>query len=230
MVSIFLTTKALILDTCRKLVETFHIASVYFSWCSLQRLSNQYSCFDHWLITFSVASHDSSTDSDLQLLTETEQDQMRHSFNTIHTQLRLLDLFWLILADLICNDECVGRYDPVCTSNSRTFGNRCFLNVFQCHNYWAATDLKVVSMGTCPKGYLLKKILDYKTLYFVVQVSILLTFYNYLFGRKSKKLDRFYNKETLPLLLMWSIWESILINCFRSFFTFLIVLNSLVIF
>jgi len=52
----------------RKLVETFHVVSeyktaVYFSW---------------QFVNFSVASGDSLTDSDLQLLIETEQDQTRH--------------------------------------------------------------------------------------------------------------------------------------------------------
>jgi len=42
-------------------------------------LPNQYSCFD-WLVTFSVASCDSLTDSDLQLFIETEQDGTRHVY------------------------------------------------------------------------------------------------------------------------------------------------------
>jgi hypothetical protein len=67
-----------------KLVETFHVVSefntdVYFSWCLTQALAQPVQLF--WpLVTFSIASSDSLTDLDLQLLTETEQDQMRHSF------------------------------------------------------------------------------------------------------------------------------------------------------
>ncbi len=67
-----------------KLVETFHVVSecntaIYFSWCLIQALVQPVQLF--WpLVTFSVASGDSLTDSDLQLFVETEQDGTRHSF------------------------------------------------------------------------------------------------------------------------------------------------------
>jgi len=68
----------------RKLVDTFHVASecntaVYFSWCLIQAFAQPVQLF--WpLVTFSVASRDSLTDSDLQLFIETEQDRTRHMF------------------------------------------------------------------------------------------------------------------------------------------------------
>ncbi len=67
-----------------KLVETFHVVSecntaVYFSWCSVQALAQSVQLF--WpLVTFGIANSDNLTDLDLQLFTETEQDQTRHSF------------------------------------------------------------------------------------------------------------------------------------------------------
>jgi len=68
----------------RNLVETFHIVSecntaVYFSWCLVQELAQSVQLF--WrLVTFGFAPSNSLTDLDLQLLTETEPDQARHSF------------------------------------------------------------------------------------------------------------------------------------------------------
>jgi len=68
----------------RKLVETFHIVSecitaIYFSWCLIQALAQPVQLF--WLlVTFSIASGNCLTDSDLQLFIETEQDQRRHTF------------------------------------------------------------------------------------------------------------------------------------------------------
>jgi len=65
-------------------VETFHVVSecstaVYFSWCLIQALAQPVQLF--WpLVTFSVVSGDSLTDSDLQLFKETEQDGTRHTF------------------------------------------------------------------------------------------------------------------------------------------------------
>jgi len=59
-------------------VEIFHVvsecnAAVYFSWCLIQTLAQPVQLF--WLlVTFSVPSGDSLTDSDLQQLIETEQD------------------------------------------------------------------------------------------------------------------------------------------------------------
>jgi len=67
-----------------KLVETFHIVSkcntaIYFSWSLTQALAQPIQLF--WpLVTFSIASGDSLTDSDLQPFIETEQDRTRHSF------------------------------------------------------------------------------------------------------------------------------------------------------
>jgi len=67
-----------------KLVETFHVVcecktAVYFSWCWIHTLAQLVQLF--WqLVTFGVASSDSLTDSELQLLIETEQDWTRHSF------------------------------------------------------------------------------------------------------------------------------------------------------
>jgi len=67
-----------------KLVETFHIVcecntAIYFSWCLIQALAQPAQLF--WqLVTFSVASGNSLTDSDLQLFIETEQDRTRHTF------------------------------------------------------------------------------------------------------------------------------------------------------
>ncbi len=68
-----------------KLVDTFHIVcecntAVYFSWCLIQALAQPVQLF--WpLVTFSVASGNSLTHSDLQLFTETEHDRLtRHSF------------------------------------------------------------------------------------------------------------------------------------------------------
>ncbi len=68
----------------RKLVETFHVVSecntaIYFSWCLVQVFAQSVQLF--WpLVTFGVAPSNSLTDFDLQRLTETEQDQTRHSF------------------------------------------------------------------------------------------------------------------------------------------------------
>jgi len=65
-------------------VETFHVASecntaVYYCWCVIQAFAQPVQLF--WLlVTFSVASHNSLTDSDLQLFIETEQDRTRHIF------------------------------------------------------------------------------------------------------------------------------------------------------
>jgi len=65
-------------------VETSYVASecktaVYFSWSLIQALAQPVQLF--WpLVTFSITSGDSSTDSDLQLFIETEQDRTRHSF------------------------------------------------------------------------------------------------------------------------------------------------------
>ena len=42
-------------------------------------LAQEYGCFDRWFM-IGVASSNSLTDLDLQLLIETEQDQMRQSF------------------------------------------------------------------------------------------------------------------------------------------------------
>ncbi len=67
-----------------KLVETFHIVNecktaAYFSWSLIQALAQPVQLF--WpLVTVDVTSSDSWTDSDLQLLIETEQDKTRHSF------------------------------------------------------------------------------------------------------------------------------------------------------
>jgi len=66
-------------------VETFHVVSeckteVYFSWSLIQALLAQPGQLFAPLVTFGVASSDSLTDSDLQLLIEAEQDQTRHSF------------------------------------------------------------------------------------------------------------------------------------------------------
>ncbi len=58
-------------------METFHVASewnsaIYFSWCLAQAFAQSVQLF--WpLVTFSVASGDSLTDSDLQLLIETKR-------------------------------------------------------------------------------------------------------------------------------------------------------------
>jgi len=71
-----------------KLVETFHIVSecntaVYFSWLLIQALAQPVQLF--WpLVTFSVASGDSLTDSDLQLFIETERDI--HLYNKNNSQ------------------------------------------------------------------------------------------------------------------------------------------------
>jgi len=70
-----------------KLVETFHVVSeckiaIYFSWFLIQALAQPVQLF-LLLVTFSVASIDSLTDSDSdwQLFIETEQDQTRHSLH-----------------------------------------------------------------------------------------------------------------------------------------------------
>jgi len=65
-------------------VETFHVVNecktpIYFHWCLVHALAQQYSCFDYCFI-IGVAFSNSFTNSDLQLLIETEQDQMRQSF------------------------------------------------------------------------------------------------------------------------------------------------------
>jgi hypothetical protein len=65
-----------------KLVETFHVVSecntaIYFSWCLIEALVQPVQLF--WpLVTFSVNSGDSLTDSALQIFIETEQDRTRH--------------------------------------------------------------------------------------------------------------------------------------------------------
>jgi hypothetical protein len=81
-----------------KLVETFHIVSecktaIYFSWCLINALAQPVQLFDRWSL-FSIASHDSWTDSDLQLLTEREQDQTRLSF------IQYIDMYILALSKL----------------------------------------------------------------------------------------------------------------------------------
>jgi len=71
-------------DCYCKLVETFHVVSecktaVYFNWSLIHVIAQPVQLF--WpLVTFSVASSNSLTDSDLQPLTNTEQDLRRHSF------------------------------------------------------------------------------------------------------------------------------------------------------
>ncbi len=60
------------------------VNAIYFSWSLIQALAQPVQLF--WpLVTFGVASSNSLTDSDLQLLIETEQDLTRHSF---------IQLFW----------------------------------------------------------------------------------------------------------------------------------------
>ena len=72
-------------------METFHVVSecntaVYFSWCLIQALALAQSVQLFWpLVTFSVASGYSLTDSDLQLFIETEQDQTRLTFKQYHS-------------------------------------------------------------------------------------------------------------------------------------------------
>jgi len=74
-------------------VETFHVVSecntlIYFFWCLIQALAQPVQLLQP-LVTFSVASGDSLTDSDLQLFIETEQDQTTHTFiQSLKTYLR----------------------------------------------------------------------------------------------------------------------------------------------
>jgi len=73
-----------VLDSDCKLVRYFQIVSecktvVYFSWSLTLSLAQPVQLF--WrLVTFGITSNDSLTDSDLQMLTETDQEQRRHSF------------------------------------------------------------------------------------------------------------------------------------------------------
>ncbi len=79
--SVLGSTQFSILSQYHKLVETFHVVSecntaFYFSWCLIQAHAQPVQLF--WpLVTFSVASGNCLTDSDLQLFIETEQDRTR---------------------------------------------------------------------------------------------------------------------------------------------------------